>query len=63
MFISDAGILHLQCYDMIVGEDWLEECSPMVVHWKNKVMTFTYKGRRIKLFGVWSDIKMHCYQC
>lgn len=22
----------LKCYDMIVGEDWLEECSPMWVH-------------------------------
>ena len=29
LFLSDAGILPLQCYDMIVGEDWLEECSPM----------------------------------
>jgi len=55
VFTSDVGILPLQCYDMIVGEDWLEECSSMVVHWKNKVMTITYKGKRIKLFGVRYD--------
>ncbi|WVZ70539.1 hypothetical protein U9M48_019198 [Paspalum notatum var. saurae] len=30
-FVSDVGILPLQCFDMIVGEDWLENCSPM---WK-----------------------------
>ena len=52
LFLSDAGILPLQCYDMIVGEDWLEECSPMWVHWKKKVMKFTYLGKRITLFGV-----------
>ena len=28
-FVSDAGILPLKCYDMILGEDWLEDCSPM----------------------------------
>jgi hypothetical protein len=34
---------------MIVGEDWLEECSPMWVHWANKVMRFTYLRKRIEL--------------
>lgn len=28
-FLSNVGILPLKCFDMIVGEDWSEECSPM----------------------------------
>jgi len=31
-FSVDAGVLPLKCYDVIVGEDWLEDCSPMWVH-------------------------------
>lgn len=52
MFMTDVGVLPLQCFDMILGHDWLEECSPMWVHWKNKVMKFTYQGKRITLYGV-----------
>ena len=43
-FVSDAKVLDLHCYDMIVGEDWLEACSPMWIHWTKKQMRFTYKG-------------------
>lgn len=32
-FTSSVGILPLRCLDMILGQDWLEECSPMWVHW------------------------------
>jgi hypothetical protein len=31
-FTSEVGVLPLKCYDMILGEDWLESCSPMWVH-------------------------------
>lgn len=55
-FTLDAGILPLKCYDMIVGEDWLEDCSPMWVHWKKKIMKFTYQKKRITLQGVRSDV-------
>jgi len=51
-FSVDAGVLPLKCYDMILGQDWLEECSPMWVHWKKKVMKFTYQKKRITLKGV-----------
>jgi len=37
---------------MILGEDWLEECSPMWVNWRKKIMKFTHKGKRISLRGV-----------
>jgi hypothetical protein len=49
IFTMNAGVLPLECYDMIVGEDWLEDCSPMWVHWRKKIMKFTYKGKRITL--------------
>ncbi|XP_039778261.1 uncharacterized protein LOC120645545 [Panicum virgatum] len=56
VFVPDVAILPLQCYDMILGQDWLEEFSPMWIHWRKKVMKFTYKGKRIKLCGVKSEI-------
>lgn len=34
---------------MILGADWLEECSPMWIDWKQKLMRFTYKGREVPL--------------
>ena len=51
-FRNTVGILPLKCFDMIVGEDWLEDCSPMWIHWSNKIMKFTYQGKRIELHGV-----------
>lgn len=56
IFTSEAGVLPLKCYDMILGEDWLESCSPMWVHWKKKVMKFTHKGKRIILHGVKPEV-------
>jgi hypothetical protein len=58
-FSTIVGILPLKCFDMILGEDWLEECSPMWVHWSKKVLRFTYHGKRIELFGVRQQID-HC---
>ena len=55
-FKSEVGVLPLKCYDMILGEDWLESCSPMWVHGKKKVMQFTYQGKRITLHGVKSEV-------
>jgi len=56
VFLSDARVLPLKCFDMIVGEDWLEACSPMWVHWGKKVMKLTYNGKRITLHGIKSEI-------
>lgn len=58
-FSSPVGILPLKCFDMIVGEDWLEECSPMWVHWSKKNMKITYMGKRIELHGVQQQMS-HC---
>lgn len=51
-FTSDAKVLALKCYDLILGADWLEQHSPMWIHWKKKKMRFTYNGTRITLRGV-----------
>lgn len=67
-FMTTVGILPLKCFDMVLGEDWLEECSPMWVHWSNKIMRFTYQGKRIELYGVMHQvdqctaISAHCLQ-
>jgi len=56
VFNSDARVLSLQCFDMILGPDWLEACSPMWVHWGKKLMKFTYNGKRMTLQGIRSDV-------
>jgi hypothetical protein len=57
-FRQDMKILQLGCYDMILGHDWLDDHSPMWVHWRRKVMRFSHCGRRISLHGVQDNIKM-----
>jgi hypothetical protein len=58
-FFSTVGILPLKCFDMIVGADWLEEHSPMWVHWGRKLMRFTREGKRVSLQGLTNDV-MQC---
>jgi hypothetical protein len=35
-FSSDVKVFPLHCYDLILGMDWLESHSPMLIHWKGK---------------------------
>jgi hypothetical protein len=58
-FVSDAKVLSVKCYDLILGADWLEQHSPMWVHWKKRKMRFTHKGHRITLHGV-ADCTSSC---
>lgn len=58
-FISTAGVLPLKCFDMILGEDWLESCSPMWIHWAKKFMRFTHYGKRIQLQGLQQDLNQY----
>lgn len=51
-FVTDFKILPLSGYDLIVGMDWLEQHSPMAIHWGHKWLSFVYKGKQIKLQGV-----------
>jgi hypothetical protein len=48
-FASEAKVLPLGCYDLILGMDLLEQFSTMWVHWKRKKMRFNHDGQRITL--------------
>ncbi|XBI69047.1 hypothetical protein VPH35_048168 [Triticum aestivum] len=37
-FKTDMRVLQLGCYDMVVGMDWLQQCGPMWVDWKQKIL-------------------------
>jgi hypothetical protein len=41
--VTDVRVLQLQCYDMVLAMDWLENHSPMWVPWKRKILMFTHK--------------------
>jgi hypothetical protein len=58
-FTTAARVLDMPHYDMILGKDWLEQHSPMWIHWKRKQIRFTYQGKRIRLQGV-KDCTSHC---
>jgi len=45
-FLLNLKILPLKCYDIIIGMDWLEQHSPMQVHWsKNGFPSITWANR------------------
>jgi hypothetical protein len=48
-------ILELGAYDGVLGMDWLDSFSPMTYHWKDKRISFDYKGKWITLQGVLPD--------
>ena len=48
--------IYLGAYDMILGAGWLEQHSPMWVHWKNKIMKFEHKGELIIIHGVSDNV-------
>jgi hypothetical protein len=51
-FCTDARVLDIGAYDMILGMDWLEMHSPMQCDWARKTIGFMYKGYHISLQGV-----------
>jgi hypothetical protein len=51
-FQMDLKILPLAVYDIILGMDWLEQFSPMEVHWCQKWMLIPYQGEPILLQGL-----------
>jgi hypothetical protein len=54
-FHSDLKVLPLTAYDIIIGMDWLEDFSPMTVHWQQKWMQIPYQGQSMLLQGVLPD--------
>jgi len=55
-FVTDFRVLQLTAYDLIVGMDWLEQFSPMQVHWLQKWMMIPYQGQWILLQGLNADM-------
>jgi hypothetical protein len=51
-FTADLRVLPLHSYDMILGIDWLEQHSPMHVHWKQKWMSIPHHGSQAFLQGI-----------
>ena len=58
-FSTHARILPLSYYDLVLGMDWLEQYSPMWIHWKRKLLRFTHASKRIALKGS-KDSLSHC---
>jgi hypothetical protein len=55
-FVSDHKVSPLQHFNMIVGYDWLEQYSPMKVHWKAKWMAIPYDSETIVVQGILSQL-------
>jgi hypothetical protein len=51
-FSTDARVLELGAYDMILGMDWLERHNPMNCDWVHKTLGFRHNGKYITLQGV-----------
>lgn len=56
-FVSNARVLPLKCYDLILGEDWLEDYSPLLIDYKLKTLQFLVEGKIVKLQGVTDNTK------
>jgi hypothetical protein len=54
-FSQDLKLLPLQHYDLILGIDWLEQFSPMHIHWKQKWMVIPYQKVPVVLHGINSE--------
>jgi hypothetical protein len=45
-------VLPLQHFDVVLGYDWLEEFSPMKVHWAEKWIAVPYAEGTVVLKGI-----------
>ncbi|XP_012702816.1 uncharacterized protein LOC101763062 isoform X2 [Setaria italica] len=50
-FHGDMKTLSISSYDMILGLDWLEQFSPMKVHWKQRWIAIPYADPTVVLYG------------
>lgn len=51
LFKQELKVLQLQTYDIILGMDWLENHSPMWIHWRHKWLSITYHNSPVVLLG------------
>ena len=54
-FKTDARIIDLAAYDLILGMNWFEKFSPMTCDWSAKWLQFQHKGKQVKLQGFFSQ--------
>lgn len=45
-------VLPISAYDMILGLDWMQQHSPMQVHWQQKWMVIPYQQSEVTLYGM-----------
>jgi hypothetical protein len=55
-FCSDLKILPLKHFSMILGYDWLEQFSPMKIHWTAKWLAIPYGSQTVVLHGILSKL-------
>jgi hypothetical protein len=55
-FKMDLKILPLNCYDVILGMDWLASNSPMHIDWQEKWLVFYKEQTKVVLQGLRSDL-------
>jgi hypothetical protein len=55
VFQTDMKVIPLQCYDVILGIEWLKAQSPMHVDWQEKWIKINQDNKKQKLFGVVAD--------
>jgi hypothetical protein len=55
-FQQDLKVLPLSSYDMILGLDWLEQHSPMKIHWAHKWLQLPYKSGMVQLTGILPEV-------
>jgi hypothetical protein len=55
-FSSTLRVLPLSTYDLIMGMDWLESHSPMLIHWSQKWLSSPLQDTTVTLHGVKSSV-------
>eukprot|EP00267_Zea_mays_P041848 XP_020393779.1 uncharacterized protein LOC103628713 [Zea mays] len=50
-FCTTFKVIPLPYYDIILGMDWLEQFSPMMVDWKHKWLSIPHSGQTVILQG------------
>lgn len=48
-FTTNARVIELAAYDLILGMDWLEQFSPMTCDWLAKWIEFKHNGQMVRL--------------
>jgi hypothetical protein len=56
-FYSDFKVLPLLHFDAILGYDWLEQFSPIKIHWSAKWISFTYNAQLVLIQGILSELQ------